>query len=327
MNEPTLFSTEFIKRNFNVDESNDRVFAEQLLTSLINKKSAVFEPHVRHPFAAKIAEGKSSLSFLLTHAEYVELPQALDALDAIAFIIKQHSADEKSINKLRSLLHVRAEIEIKAAIAQNLALAQDKDFLREQINNLSDEDPGVVGAAAELLGYGHFQEATLILCQLISPSRFFESRQIIWSLGEIGSIDASPYLHRCIREGFRVNDALIALGKIGAAQSVPLILSHALSVGGEQRDIAFRSLAEIFAQLQSSPEIIAILADDSRPMIESLLARDLAILSWDSRAYMLLCLARLGKTMHPSLIRKYLELSILPNNLFKPNTLSQTIRC
>lgn len=242
---------------FGLSKRSDREFGDRLVTALSKIDRGLLPPASSHPFEGFIARGTAALPDLLPLLETGTERDWFNALDAVAhicFAITSAGSDGRTggavdgaiIGRLRAQLK-RPDLSIDqlALVTKTLAIARDHGVLHEQLHRLADSDPGVVASAARLLGLGRYAPASRILRELVSPERFYESRAVIWALGELGDPDVLPTLYRALAQAFRVVDCTIAIGKIGQLTSVGQLTPLVLTGAPEQRDAAVRALAMI----------------------------------------------------------------------------------
>lgn len=306
---------------FGLTKRADRAFGDRLVTALSKIDRGLLPPASSHPFEAHIARGTEALPDLLDLLETGTEREWFNALDAtahICFAITSAGSDGRTggavdgalIGRLRAQLK-RQDLSIDqlALVTKTLAIARDHGVLHEQLHRLADSDPGVVASAARLLGLGRYAPASRILRELVSPERFYESRAVIWALGELGDPDVLPALYRALAQAFRVVDCVIAIGKIGQLTSVGQLTPLILAGAPEQRDAAVRALAMILDHHRNDQKPLGDLFSSLKGLIESQLASGMP-LSGSTRFHMLLCLARMGTTLDEPRIRRYLQLGI-----------------
>lgn len=309
---PTLnISAQSYQELFGLIDPKEIAYAEELISSLGKFDSDEIKLHARHPHRYLINKGIDGIADLIRIIDSdKEIYTRIEAVDALSHIFLQVKPTPIICENLRGILLKEKNIEVIAVLAKCIAVAQDEIFLLEQMKRLGDEDPGVVSAAAQLLGYGRYATALSALCLLVSPSRFYESRALIWAIGEIGQPSALPYLERCIQEGFRTAEALIAIGKIGSIKSISSIINLAFSGDTIQKECAYRALAMLLQTVIADESIITILAEEFGEAIRQQLANDYQQLNWECKFFMVICLARLQFSLQPSQIRRYLEISV-----------------
>jgi hypothetical protein len=212
--------------------------------------------------------------------------------------------------RLRKQLANERHPDTIARMMKTLAIARDEGLMLEETRRLGDDDPAVVASAARLLGLGRWRPAVPALKGLVSPSRIYESRHVIWALGEIGDADALPALEIALANAFRVVDCLIAIGKIGRVTSIPSVTPHLTSSFPEQKDAAARALAMILDDNRLIASRQPALKEVLVPLVEAQLADPRAPLSGSTRFFMLLCLARLAHPLDPARVQKYLGLTL-----------------
>jgi hypothetical protein len=301
---------------FGIAKKADRDLAEALVSALQQLDRALLPPAATHPLASLIAEGPRGVDRLLSLVEGGDARQKADALDALAHVLLG-APQKEAAGRLKKQLAQQQEPELAALLAKTLAIAGDEDLLVEQLRRLADDDPGVVAAAARLLGFGRYRPAVPALKGLVSPERFYESRWVIWALGEIGDRDALPALEIALSHAFRVVDCLIAIGKIGELTSIPSVTPHLMQGLPEQKDAAVRALAmildknreqagKVLATVRSTQMKGGPLSEQLSSLLEAELGDPDAKLSASTRFHMLLCLARLGHKLDAARLRMYL---------------------
>lgn len=293
----------------------ERDFVEALVAALGKMDRALLPPPATHPFASLIAQGPRGIDPLLevfekSHASG-DTHQMANALDALAHVLLG-TRDTGAQERLKAALKTTEEVEVAALLEKTLAIAGDDQTLVEQLKRLGDDDPAIVATAARLLGFGRYRPAVPALKALVSPERFYESRWVIWALGEIGDPSALPALEIALAHAFRVVDCLIAIGKIGQLTSIPALTPHLVAGVSEQKDAAVRALAMILDKNRDEARYIGALRDQLASMIERDLADPNAPLSASTRFHMLLCLGRLGHKLDESRVKKYLGVSLAP---------------
>lgn len=309
MTEP-LFGEETFKKAFGLTKKAERDYATDLIAALGRRDRALLPPPASHPLGALIAEGPRAVDRLLALIERGNVRESADAADALAHVLAGQATPKSTQERLRGALKAKAgEADLEALLAKTLAISGDEGFLAEQLRRLADDDPGVVATAARLLGFGRATFAVPALMGLVSPERFYESRWVIWALGEIGDARALPALEIALANAFRVVDCLIAIGKIGRLTSIPLLTPHVVGSFSEQKDAAVRALAMILDQNREGARVMGPLRDQLAGLIERDLADPLAPLSTSMRFHMLLCLARLGVHIDAARVRKYLGIA------------------
>lgn len=302
-----LLGEDTFKKVFGLTKKAERDFAEELVGALGRLDRALLPPPATHPMAALIGEGPRAVDRLLALVERGSARECADAADALAHVLAGDAAPKGTHERLRAALKSKAgEVELEALLAKTLAISGDHGFLTEQLRRLGDDDPGVVAAAARLLGFGRATFAVPALMGLVSPERFYESRWVIWSLGEIGDARALPALEIALSSAFRVVDCLIAIGKIGRLTSIPQLSPHLVGGFSEQKDAAVRALAMILDRNREGARVMGALRDQLAGLIERDLADPHAPISTSIRFHLLLCLARLGVHLDAARVRKYL---------------------
>ncbi|HEY1100329.1 MAG TPA: HEAT repeat domain-containing protein [Myxococcota bacterium] len=304
---------------FGIAKRADREFGDKLVTALQKIDRGLLPPASTHPYEQHIAAGIDGLAPLVALIETGTAREWFDALDATAHICFALTAGDSDDNKAVPdvvIAKLRAQLKRRdldpdqlALVVKTLAIARDPGVLSEQLHRLADSDPGVVASAARLLGLGRYKPAARVLRELISPERFYESRAVIWALGELGDPDVLPALYRALAQAFRVVDVAIAIGKIGQLSSVGQLTPLLLSGADEQRDAGYRALAMILDHHRNEAKPLAELFSTLRGLIEAQLNSDMA-LSGSIRFHMLLCLARMGSPLDAARVRRYLQLGI-----------------
>ncbi len=303
---------------FGLAKRADRAFAERVVTALHKIDRGLLPPAATHPFEEHIADGAKALPKLLDLMETGTEREWFNALDAFAHIGFAVTADLDNDDHVDGAVVARLRAQLKrqdlspdqlALVQKTLAIVRDPGVLHEQLHRLADPDPGVVATAARLLGLGRYRPAARILRELISPERFYESRAVIWALGELGDPDVLPALYRAMAQAFRVVDCAIAIGKIGQLSSVGQLTPLILQGPAEQRDAAVRALAMILDHHRHDQKPLGDLFSSLRNLLEVQLNGDMD-LSGSSRFHMLLCLARMGVQLDEARIRRYLRLGI-----------------
>jgi len=303
---------------FGLTKRADRDWANRVVGALQKIDRGLLPPMASHPHEERIAQGTSALPQLLALLEEGTEHAWFNALDAIAHICLAIVSDEGDdahvdhtvIARLRAQLK-RSDLtaEQQALVAKTLAIARDHGLLHEQLHRLADADPGVVAAAARLLGLGRYRPAARVLRELVSPERFYESRAVIWALGEIGDPNVLPALSRALSQAFRVVDCLIAMGKIGQLTSVGQLLPMIVAGPPDQKDAAVRALAMILDRHRHDGAVLAELFSPLQQLLEGQLASEQA-LSGSTRFFMLLSLARMGHPLDEARVRRYLRLGL-----------------
>ena len=296
---------------FGLRTSGERAYAAKLVDALAKVDPSLVPRGARHPFAQQIQEGGVALPALLAVVENGAPRARFDALDAVAHIFTSYPvcAPREALARIAALLPSARDGDSIAALMKTLAMGRDDAFLHTQIERLGDEDPGLVASAARLLGFGRYKPALPVLRALVSPARFVESRSVLWALGEIGDAAALPELHAAIENAFRVNDALIAVGKVGQLASLGHVTPLIQSGTADQRDAGYRALAMILDKNRDVAPRNADLALQLGGIIETQLTRDEVPLG-STRFFMALCLARLGKKLDMPRMRQLLGLPL-----------------
>jgi len=145
---------------------------------------------------------------------------------------------------------------------------------------------------------------------LVSPDRIFESRAVIWALGEIGERDSLRALEYALSSGFRSVDAMIAMGKIGELTSIPKLVPMMVAGLSEQRDAAYRALAMILNNNRELAKETEALKLQIVPIIMQQFADGELPKSGSMRFHMCLCLARLGEKLDTARVKQFLNLGL-----------------
>ncbi len=306
--EPAFDETTYL-RAFGLKKKADRDFADGLVQALAQIDRALLPGAAPHPLAHLIEVGPRSIDQLMSLVDTGSDRQQVDAIDALAHILLG-TQDRDASARLKKKLAETDNSDIAALLEKTLAIAGDDATLEEQLRRLGDDDPGVVATAARLLGFGRFRPAVPVLKGLVSPEHLYESRWVIWALGEIGDEAALPALEIALSNAFRVVDCLIAIGKIGMITSIPACTPHLTSAFPEQKDAAVRGLAMILDKNREHVRYIGALRDQLARMIEHELADTQAELSGSTRFHMLLCLARLGHRLDEARVKRYLGVGV-----------------
>jgi hypothetical protein len=302
---------------FGLVKRADRDWGNRVVAALQKIDRALLPPAATHPYESHIARGAAALPELLDLIEQGTEREWFNALDAAAHIcFAIVSGDDHAVVDKQVIARLRAQLKRTdlssdqlGLVAKTLAIARDHGVLSEQLHRLADPDPGVVATAARLLGLGRYAPASRILRELVSPERFYESRAVIWALGEIGDPDVLPALYRALAQAFRVVDCLIAIGKIGQLTSVGQLTPLILAGPPEQKDAAVRALAMILDHHRHDGKPLGELFASLQNLIEVQLAGDQP-LSGSTRFHMLLCLARMGQPLDEARVRRYLRLGV-----------------
>lgn len=309
--EPSLFDDTNLDRVLGVRAPHERGYVQSVVEMIQKLDRGLLPPPAPHPYASLMAEGTAGIAPLLDILERGDPKAQGDALDALAHIVAGTRL-APAIARLKMLLASTQDPERAALLEKTLALAGDEATLLEQMKRLADDDPAVVASAARLCGLGRYAPAVPVLKALVSPERIYESRWVIWALGEIGDAAALPALDMALAHAFRVTDCLIAMGKIGEVVSLPKITPHLVSGMAEQKDAAARALAMILHKHRSETSAVVSL----RPMLAALVERELADaaapISGSTRFHLLLCLARLGHKLDEARVKKYLGGTFAP---------------
>ena len=305
------FSEDAYRNKLGLNNPAEMGLAEEIVTALSELDRALLPGAATHPYADLIAKGNQGVSELCDLLSKEDLRTTYDALDALGHIFVYAPASDDAILKVRSLLDADDTM-LSTLAAKILAIGNDRVFLHEQLSRLADEDPGVVATAARLLGLGRYKPVVPVLRALVSPDRIFESRDVIWALGEIGDPAALETLDYALGSAFRTVDCLIAMGKIGQLISIPKIMPMIQTGLPEQRDAAYRALAMILAPQENRDLVRGVdeLVDGVSDLIRNQLQHLGERLSGSTRFHMLLCLARLGNRLDRNEFRTYLGIEL-----------------
>ncbi len=312
--EMQAFSEATYKNIFGLRKKRELEFADGLVTGLSKIDRGLLAPPLPHPFGDHIAKGDAAVPELVKIVESEVGQTQYDAIDALSHIFLYEPVSAEHARRLRRVLN-RAGVsegneDLVAAIAKALAIGQDEELLRRQVMLLADDDPGIVATAARLLGFGRYRAAVPILNALVSPDRFYESRYVIWALGEIGDDAALPMLGYALASGYRTVDCMIAMGKIGDISSVPKLTPMITGGLAEQRDAAYRALAMIFEKNRVFLSSLAHTRQEFSRLILGQLEKGDIDLSGSTRFHMLLCLARLGTQLDVARVKQFLKLPL-----------------
>ncbi|MCP4503831.1 MAG: hypothetical protein GY822_28225 [Deltaproteobacteria bacterium] len=303
-----VFPDATYKRIFGLKGSKDIAFVDSLVEGLAAIDDTLLPAPLPHPFAKHIAMGAESIESLLANIENGEGDNQAEAIDALAHIFLYTGAPVDAAVRLRKVMHKSDDAEVKGQCIKCLAIGKDTDLIEQQLKLLGDDDPGMVASAARLLGFANCEAALPALRALLSPERMFESRGVIWALGEIGHSDALDELEFSLANGFRTVECLIAIGKIGSITSIPKLTPMIISGLPEQRDAAYRSLSMIL--------------DENRDLVSDVLRKELSgliigqlsdvnlPLSGSTRFHMCLSLARLGEKLDEARVKRFLNIEL-----------------
>lgn len=306
----SLFPEAAYQRLLGLNDAKDIRFAEQVVGTLQRIDRGLLPPAAEHPLGHLIAQGQAALPQLLDLVDRGSEREALDALDALAHVLLYAPLPEPLLPRLRHQLELDQSPDRRALVAKCLAIGRDQAFLTEQLKLLADPDPGAVATAARLLGFGRFAPALPLLRELVSPTRVYESRYVIWALGEIGMREALPTLELALGSAFRVVDCLIAMGKIADLTSIPRVTPMIVDGLPEQRDAAYRALAMILDRHRDLLAVLPELSKELGGLVLHQFADDKLKLSGSTRFHMCLCLARLGHKLDAGTVRRYLRIDL-----------------
>jgi len=305
------FSKENYRDFFGIQDENEIAFTESIVEAVERIDPTLLPRPFKHPYAAFIAAKKSGFAGLLDVLKSKEeQARKIEALDALANIFLHSGVEESVVTELKALLAEQSEPTMIALYAKCISISQDEAFLHQQILRLADDDPAIVASSARLLGYGAYRPAVEILMNLVSPSRMYESRYVIWALGEIGSENALPVLEHALASAFRTQHCMIALGKIGMMTSIPHLMPFILYGLSEQKDAAYRALASILNKNREHEDAISALRTELEHVIKGQLDDSRVVLQPQTRFFMLLCLARLSVKLDTSQIRRHIGIEL-----------------
>lgn len=312
--ETQAYSETTYRQIFGIKKTADLRFAEELVGALSQIDRGLLPPAANHPLSGLIAAGSESVAELIGIVEKGDEQEQLDAIDALAHIFLYQPCSPEEGRRLRACLNhagvAEKNPEKAALIAKCLAIGKDEELLVHQLRLLDDDDPGIVATAARLLGLGRFEPAVPLLNALLSPDRYYESRYVIWALGEIGHVDGLNQLEYALASGFRTVDSMIAIGKIGQLTSIPRLTPMILGGLHEQRDAAYRALAMILEANREWVSQLAPLPEELTRLITTQLNDPEMKLSGSTRFHMCLCLARLGERLDEARVKKYLRVEL-----------------
>lgn len=309
-----LFPERTYRELFGIKKAKDIEYVDGLIGALEKIDRALLPAPAAHPLSGLIGGGLASVDELVAKVEGSDEQAALDAIDALAHIFLYAGVPESAAVRLRKAMSRAGGSEKNpekvALLAKCLAIGGDEELLTQQLTLLADDDPGVVASAARLLGLGRFRPAVPALRALVSPDRLYESRMVIWTLGEIGDRAALYELEYALASGFRSVDCMIAMGKIGELTSIPKLTPMAISGLPEQRDAAWRAIAMILDQNRELAQGAEPLVKELTGLIEHQLADDGLDKSGSLRFHLCLCLARLGHTLDVARVKKILNIQL-----------------
>lgn len=312
--EMQAFSEATYKHMFGLRKKRELEFADGLVTGLQKIDRGLLAPASPHPYREQINQGEAGVDALVTVVENEAGQAQFDAIDALSHIFLYDPVSADMSRRLRKVLN-RAGVsegdeELVAAIAKALAIGQDEELLRRQVSLLADDDPGIVATAARLLGFGRYRAAVPLLNALVSPDRFYESRYVIWALGEIGDDAALPILGYALASGYRTIDCMVAMGKIGDISSIPKLTPMIIDGLPDQRDAAYRAMAMVFEKNRTFLASLAHTRQEFSTLILGQLTKGDIELSGSTRFHMLLCLARLGEKLDVPRVKTFLKLPL-----------------
>lgn len=307
---PPVIPDKVLTKIFGLQTDKDRRFAHNLVHNLERIDRGLLPPAASHPLGHLIAQGQNAFAALLDLVESGHPQEQLDAIDATAHVLLYADAPPSVLVRLQAEMGSSQDPMRQSYLAKCLAVGRDPGFLFEQLRRLEDDDPAVVATAARLLGFGRFVPALSVLRNLVSPDRIFESRYVIWAIGEIALPEALPTLEYALASGFRAVDCMIAMGKIGQVTSISKLTPMIVEGLPEQRDAAYRALAMILDKNRELGGEVKALQDSFSAIIKGQFADDNMQLSGSTRFHMALCLARLGNQLDPGSLRRYLKIDL-----------------
>lgn len=225
-----------------------------------------------HPYANHIMAGPIAFDDLMKRLDSAgNDTETAEIVDAICEIIERYTETPEVVAKLRSLSTHPSDL-VVACTFRGLALARDEEFLSYQHQILGSDRPEFVRSAVIFIGLGRYERALPTLLSLIRPSNMSMVPSILWALGEIASEATLPTLHAMLEERIMAMDVIVALGKIGSASSIPLLLG-VLSFGtvGE-RECAARAVGLI--ALQNAGDLGPELEDGAKKVLLRIIDSD-----------------------------------------------------
>lgn len=305
-----VFPAQVMQNIFGLKTDKEQRFADNIVQALGRIDRGLLPPAASHPLGHLIVQGTAAFAELLSLIESGHEQEQLDAIDAISHILMYSEAPKSVLLKLQTELGRSEDPTRRSYIAKCLAIGKDQGFLFEQLRHLDDDDPGIVATAARLLGFGRFVPALSVLRDLVSPNHIFESRYVIWAIGEIALPEALHTLEHALASGFRTVDCMIAMGKIGQVSSISKLTPMIIEGLPEQRDAAYRALAMILDKNRELSGEVEELTTSLSGIIRGQFSDDKIKLSGSTRFHMALCLARLGIKLDPPTVRQYLKIDL-----------------
>lgn len=238
----------YLAEQLGVTDDKQSSFLTQLLPAL-ERISPDLTPRVlQHPLVHEITRGPAAFPKLLaTYDGSLDEGEKALAIDAIAEILahRDHHATHDVVVALEKILATTKSKRIASITARALAAAGAESFLAHQRNLLGSKSLDEVRIAARLLGYGRYRPAVPVLMELLRPDAAIIADSLIWALGEIGDPEAVPLIQLWLTRAELADDALSALGKIGARASVVRVIPFLLEGSRLQREKAAEALARI----------------------------------------------------------------------------------
>jgi len=308
------FEADTYRHLFGLSEQKEVAVADGMKSALQKIDRGLLPPAAHHPYAGLISIGVAGVTELLGLVEEGDRQERIDALDALAHVFAYAPVAPGVAKRLHRILVASSSTvpdeELAALCAKTIAIGKDPDFLQQQFLLLASDDPGIVATAARLLGFGRYAPAVAVLNALVSPDRFYESRYVIWALGEIGSDEALPMLGYSLAAGFRTIDCMIAMGKIADISSIPKLTPMIMHGLPEQRDSAYRAFSMILAENREFIQTLEHTCSEFASLIIGQFEDERIELSGSTRFHMALCLARLGHQLELGQLRRYIGIEM-----------------